>query len=655
MIKVTIDLANTEPETSLRRPRSSRVVFLAAAWVALSLAASLSAQPIQVTTTTIDGTVPGTAIDYTITSTGMAREIFAPGTSDSGTWEWTNGFPEFVGTGAQTLTVDFSGPIPVERIVLGVNSAGNPMTLTVSGGTATTADFDLADELTAVGAAGPLTYDGATGIFTATGANQSLMIGSTSGNTLTSFTLTGDNGGDGYTLFFGTTAPLIEVATITTDGTVPGTSIDFTITSTGMAREIFAPGTSDTDIWEWNDGFPEFVGTAAQTLTVDFSGPISIDRIVLGVNSAGNPMTLTVSGGTATTADFDLADGLADLGGTGPITYDGATGIFTPTGANQSLMIGSTTSDTLTSFTLTGDNGGDGYTLFFGTTVAPPAPEADVSISKTDGVTTAVPGEMVSYTLGATNAGPSADPAVVVSDTFPAELTCSYKSTAAGGATGNTSGSGDITDTLSMPAGSSVTYTANCAIDDAATGTLSNTATISSSVTDPTPGNNSATDDDTQLEPEADLSVVKSDSEDPVAFGASLLYTIDVTNNGPSQATSVVVTDTLPASATFVSAEGVDWTCGEMGGVVVCDLATLSPGSAPLIAIEVTVPQLNTTLTNEVDVSSATVDPNGADNAWLEDTAVVGSPVEVPTVNPGGMVALVLLLVSAAILRLRRR
>jgi hypothetical protein len=177
---------------------------------------------IDVETTTVDGTVSGTAITYTITATGTAREIWAPGVSDGGIWEWFNGFPEFVGIGPHTLTVDFSAPVPVNRLVLGVNSISlDPFTLTVSGGTASPADFDLTDGLAAVGGAGAATYNGATGEFTITGGDQTLMIGSSSSNTITQLSITGDGGGDGYTLFFGTTLvnpAVTEIPTVNTLG-----------------------------------------------------------------------------------------------------------------------------------------------------------------------------------------------------------------------------------------------------------------------------------------------------------------------------------------------------------------------------------------------------------------------------------------------------
>ena len=161
-----------------------------------------------------------------------------------------------------------------------------------------------------------------------------------------------------------------------------------------------------------------------------------------------------------------------------------------------------------------GNSGTAGATLTVGET-------ADISISKTDGVTSAVIGGTVTYTIVVSNAGPSTDPAVTVSDTLPVDLTCTYTSVATGGATGNTvAGSGDIADTVSMPAGSSVTYTAGCDIADNASGTLSNTAAASGSLPDPVPGDNSATDDDTALRAEPVVEVPTSD-----AVGLAILMT----------------------------------------------------------------------------------------------------------------------------------
>src|SRR5262245_41468501 len=51
---------------------------------------------------------------------------------------------------------------------------------------------------------------------------------------------------------------------------------------------------------------------------------------------------------------------------------------------------------------------------------------------------------------------------------------------------------------------------------------------------------------------QADLSVTKTDSPDPVSAGASLTYMITVTNNGPNVA-AAELNDSVPANTTFVS------------------------------------------------------------------------------------------------------
>lgn len=186
---------------------------------------------------------------------------------------------------------------------------------------------------------------------------------------------------------------------------------------------------------------------------------------------------------------------------------------------------------------------------------------ADLAITKDDGVTTATPGSTVTYTLVATNLGPSPVAAASAADTFPAACaSVSYTSVAAGGATGNTAaGAGNIADSLGLPAGGSVTYTAICTLGAGATGSLANTATIGSAVFDPTPANNSATDTDT-LSPSANLSITKTDGVTTATAGGTLTYTIVASNAGPSHAPGSTVVDTFPSSLSCST------TCSGSGG-----------------------------------------------------------------------------------------
>ena len=77
------------------------------------------------------------------------------------------------------------------------------------------------------------------------------------------------------------------------------------------------------------------------------------------------------------------------------------------------------------------------------------------------------------------------------------------------------------------------------------------------------------------MTPAADLSITKTDTADPVVAGQDLTYTLVVPNDGPSDATNVVVTDDVPAGTSFVRADsgGI-----EAGGTVTWNLGTVADG-----------------------------------------------------------------------------
>ena len=101
-----------------------------------------------------------------------------------------------------------------------------------------------------------------------------------------------------------------------------------------------------------------------------------------------------------------------------------------------------------------------------------------------------------------------------MADTFdPAQFnvagvswTCAI--TGGSGSCGAANGTGNIATTVDLTSGSAATYTVTAPILSAATGTLSNTATVTApaGTTDPVAGNNTATDNDTALGVTSDLS-----------------------------------------------------------------------------------------------------------------------------------------------------
>ncbi len=114
--------------------------------------------------------------------------------------------------------------------------------------------------------------------------------------------------------------------------------------------------------------------------------------------------------------------------------------------------------------------------------------------------------------------------------------------------------------------------------------------------------------------PSADLNVSQTDAPDPVTGGNALNYTVSVTNLGPDSATNVVVTDILPASVTFNSAEGA--ACTFASGVVTCVIASLAPGETVTVSITVGCPAVTTAtaVTNMVSVNGDQMDPDTANN-----------------------------------------
>src|SRR4030067_2251567 len=100
---------------------------------------------------------------------------------------------------------------------------------------------------------------------------------------------------------------------------------------------------------------------------------------------------------------------------------------------------------------------------------------------------------------------------------------------------------------------------------------------------------------------EADLSITKTDSPDPVNVGDSLLYTITVTNNGPGNATGVTVTDTLPSGITLVSVTPSQRRCsGTLKAC--CSLGYIENGASATVMI-VVIPTVAGTICNSASVT----------------------------------------------------
>ena len=108
-----------------------------------------------------------------------------------------------------------------------------------------------------------------------------------------------------------------------------------------------------------------------------------------------------------------------------------------------------------------------------------------------------------------------------------------------------------------------------------------------------------------------------------VFVGQDVTYTILVTNDGPNIATGVIVTDTLPAGAAFVTAGTTQGTVSESGGVVTATLGELASGATATVTITVR-PTAAGTLSNIASVAGQQPDPNPGNNT----TPPVVTPVD---------------------------
>jgi uncharacterized repeat protein (TIGR01451 family) len=409
-----------------------------------------------------------------------------------------------------------------------------------------------------------------------------------------------------------TLSPSANLGITNTDGVTtatPGGSVNYTITATN-AGPSNAPGSTVADTFpasltcSWT-----CVGAGSGTCTASGSGNIN--------DTAGLP-----SGGSVTyTASCNIsASATGSLSNTATVTAP--VGTTDPASGNNTA----TDTDTL-------------------------APKADLAITKSDGVTTATPGGSVNYTITASNTGPSNAPGSTVADTFPASLTCSWTCVGAGGGTCTASGSGNINDSVNLPSGGNVTYTASCAIAAGATGSLGNIATVTvpGSVTDPTPGNNTATDTDT-LSPSANLGITNNDGVTTATPGGSVTYTITASNAGPSNAPGSTVSDSFPASLTcsWTCAGSGSGTCTASGSGNINDPVNLPSGGSVTYTASCTVGAGATgSLVNAATVAAAggIADPSlGNNSATDTDTLAPNANLAitntdgVTTATPGGSV-----------------
>ena len=132
----------------------------------------------------------------------------------------------------------------------------------------------------------------------------------------------------------------------------------------------------------------------------------------------------------------------------------------------------------------------------------------------------------------------------------------------------------------------------------------------------------------------ADLKVTKTVDNPAPNEGDSVTYTIVVENNGPSDATSVEVDDTLPPGVTYVS--HLESTGSYHPGIGLWLVGSLPYGGSRTLWITGTVDSGTggTTIWNTAQIGADQSDPDPTDNLASESITVASTPTPTPTPTP---------------------
>ncbi|MFG1894923.1 DUF11 domain-containing protein [Micromonospora zamorensis] len=377
------------------------------------------------------------------------------------------------------------------------------------------------------------------------------------------------------------------------------------------------------------------------TVTVTNGGPSN----AVGVTVVDDlPEPLSGFGWTceATAGSTCAASGTGNINDTVTVLPGGSL-VYTITGTVPSGTTGDLT-NTVTVTPPAGVSDPDCTPSCQSTVVTPAGPVVDLAVVKTGTPNPYVPGAALSYTVTVTNDGPSNAVGVTVADPLPAPLSgFTWTCEATAGSTCAASGTGNISDTVTVLPGGSLVYTISGTVPSGTTGDLSNTVTVTppAGLSDPgcTPSCQSTVV--TPAQPTVDLAVVKTGTPSPYVPGAPLSYTVTVTNGGPSNAVGVTVTDPLPEPLS-----GFTWTCEATAGSTcaasgtgnISDTVTVLPGGSLVYTITGTVPSgTSGDLTNTVTVTppEGVSDPDCTPSCQSTVVTPAGPVVDLAVVKTG--------------------
>jgi len=347
---------------------------------------------------------------------------------------------------------------------------------------------------------------------------------------------------------------------------------------------------------------PVLVADLELTKTVNVVTPLVGDEVIFTLSLTNNgpsnasgvtvidllPSGYTYISNNSTAGIYNADTGLWSLNGEIPVGTTETLNIVVlvnPTG-NYSNTTEITASDTLDIDSV--PSNGDALEDDQDSAVTNPIPIADLSLTKTVDNEFPDVSDTVTFTLTLNNAGPSAATGIQVRDALPTGY--SYNSDDSGGAYDPDTG---IWDVASLAA--DATLELNITVGINTNGSYANVAElVAVNELDPNsiPGNDVSIEDDqdeqiTLPRVITDISVVKTVDNLNPSVGSQITFTITVTNDGPSDATGLVVEDILASGYDFVSATPSAGTYDEVIGS--WDISSLLNGASETLDIVATV------------------------------------------------------------------
>jgi uncharacterized repeat protein (TIGR01451 family) len=392
-----------------------------------------------------------------------------------------------------------------------------------------------------------------------------------------------------------------------TASTLVTESADMALTKTCKPDTPAQAGTSAfCDIQVANLGLSD-----AQNVVVTDAIVSNASFTVTSVTGTAASCTTSIGSPTSATVTCNLLTVPAGGGTTIHVTFTSNN----PGDINDTATVRSTTPDPVA-----GNNSATGRVSFFAS--------ADLTISKTATPNPVVAGTNVTYTIAVSNAGPSSASNVVVKDTLPSEVRVLTVTPSVGSCTAGIPGNPlqPLTCTIgSMATAGSATITVMARVDPSVPdGTvINNNAIISSATLDPNNGNNSATAAVT-VNARSDLAITKTSDQASYKPSSVVTYTVSVTNNGPSNALAVIVTDNLPdiQQALYQSDTGSCVANASTPTILTCNLGSMPVGTSKSFNIYELIHGSQGNVSNTASVTSSTTDPNVANNTSVRTVTI---------------------------------